>query len=259
MFPDLFSIGPLTIHTYGMFVALGFFAGLAVAIKIGKSMGINHQQVLDMGFLIILAAIIGSRVMYITMNISHYVQRPIEILRIWEGGLVFSGGIIGVVLVMAWYAGRHRLSLLHLGDLWAPAAAIGQGIGRIGCFMAGCCYGKPTDTQWGVIFTHPGSLAPQNVCLHPTQLYSSISGFVIFLILLFVYTKKKFEGQVLMWFLICHSTARLAVERFRGDHRGVFLNTNMTATQFVATLILIASVIMLLVLKSRNSRKSQTG
>ncbi|MDY6882055.1 MAG: prolipoprotein diacylglyceryl transferase [Desulfatiglans sp.] len=259
MFPDLFSIGPFTIHTYGMFVALGFFAGLGATIKIGKSMGIGHQQVLDMGFLIILAAIIGSRMLYILMNISYYVQRPIEILWIWEGGLVFSGGIIAVALVVAWYGKRHDLSFLKLGDLLVPGAALGQGIGRIGCLMAGCCYGKPTHVKWGIIFTHPNSLAPNNICLHPTQLYSSISGFLIFLILLFVHSKKKFEGQVLMWFLICHSTARLAIERFRGDHRGMVLNSNMTMTQFVATLILVVSVIVLLVLKSRNRRKSQTG
>jgi len=258
MFPDLFSIGPFTLHTYGLFVAFGFFAGLAVAVKTGKSEGLGPQQVMDMGFIIIFAAITGSRLMYVLINISHYLERPADIFKVWQGGLVFSGGIICVVLAVGWYARRHGLSIWKVADLWAPAAAIGQGIGRIGCFMAGCCYGKPTGSEWGVVFTHPHCLAPANISLHPTQVYSSLSGFVIFVVLILLYSRKKFEGQVLLWFLILHSTSRLAIERFRGDGRGIIPGTEMTATQFVTTLILVASVITLLVLKSKKSRQSPT-
>ena len=131
MFPDLFSIGPFTLHTYGLFVAAGFFVGLAVTAKIGKSEGIGLQQITDMGFIIIIAAIVGSRLMYVLMNISHYTERPADIFKVWQGGLVFSGGIVCVVPAAAWYARRHKLSIWRIGDLWAPAAAIGQGIGRI--------------------------------------------------------------------------------------------------------------------------------
>ncbi len=211
-----------------------------------------------MGFIIILAAIIGSRLMYVLMNISHYLERPADIFKIWQGGLVFSGGIICVVLAVGWYARRHRLSMWKVADMWAPAAAMGQGIGRIGCFMAGCCYGKPTDLKWGVVFTHPHSLAPTNISLHPTQIYSSLSGFVIFVVLILLHSKKNFDGQVLLWFLILHSTSRLAIERFRGDYRGMIPGTEMSTTQFVATLILIASVVILMVLKSKKDKQSPT-
>jgi len=251
MYPDLFSIGPLTLHTYGLLVATGFLAGLIAAAKIGKTEGINAQQVMDMGFIIILSAIIGSRIMYVLINPSSYVRHPLDIIKLWQGGLVFSGGIIGVVLSMAWYARKHDLSLWKIGDLWAPAAAIGQGIGRIGCFMAGCCYGKPTGMELGVVFKHSHSLAPLNVPLHPTQIYASISGFIIFGVLILLYSRKKFQGQVFLWFLILHSTARLAVERFRGDDRGMLMGTNMSMTQFIATLILVGAVATLIVLKSR--------
>jgi phosphatidylglycerol:prolipoprotein diacylglycerol transferase len=125
--------------------------------------------------------------------------------------------------------------------------------------MAGCCYGKPTDLKWGVVFTHPNSLAPLNVSLHPTQIYSTISGFLIFLILLLLHSKKKFEGQVLLWFLILHSTARLAIERFRGDDRGILWGTNMSTTQFFTTLVLVAAVVTLIVLKSKRSKQSQSA
>lgn len=256
MFPDLFSIGPFVVHTYGLFVGAGFFIGLMTTVILGKSEGINPQQVMDMGFIIILSSIIGSRVMYVIMNISYYSHMPLDIIKIWKGGLVFSGGIICVILVMLWYVKRHHLSLLKVCDLWAPAVAIGQAIGRIGCFMAGCCYGKPTDVKWGVVFTHPHSLAPPNILLHPTQIYSSISGILVFLIVLFLHSKKKFEGQVFLWFLILHSTARLAIERFRGDERGMLFSSNMSTTQFVTTCILVASVITLIVLKSKGSNQT---
>lgn len=251
MFPDLFSIGPLTIHTYGLFVAIGFIVAILVTIRLGKPQGIEAQQVMDMGFIMIIWAIIGSRLTYVLMNLSYYLNRPMEILKIWEGGLVFSGGLILVLLAMGWYLKRHHLSFWKIGDLWAPGIAIGQGIGRIGCFMAGCCYGKPTDLRWGVIFSHPKSLAPLNVPLHPTQLYASLSGFIIFIILMVLYTKKRFEGQVLLWFLILHSTSRLLMERFRGDYRGLIPGSDMSITQLIALLILIASVIMLFIMKSK--------
>ncbi len=251
MFPDIISIGPLTLHTYGLFVAVGFFVGIIITTRLGKDEGFNPQQIMDMGFFIILSAIIGSRVLYVLINASYFVKEPLGIFKIWQGGLVFSGGVICVVLTMIWYVKRHNLPLGKTADLWAPAIAIGQCIGRIGCFMAGCCYGKPTDLSWGVTFTHPNSLCPLNVPLHPTQLYSSISSFIIFLVMMLLYSKKKFEGQVFLWFLILHSTARLVLERFRGDDRGLLLNSNMSMTQFVAILILIISVGILVFVKAK--------
>jgi phosphatidylglycerol:prolipoprotein diacylglycerol transferase len=256
MFPILFSIGPFTLRTYGLFVALGFVVGLMVTLRVGKSEGITAQQVMDMAFILILSAIIGSRLMYVLMNISHYRSNPLDTIKIWQGGLVFSGGIICAIPAMLWYVRRHQITMWKAGDLWAPAAAIGQSIGRIGCYMAGCCYGKPTALKWGVVFTHPDSLAPPNIPLHPTQVYAAICGFMVFLVLLWLYSRKKFEGQVFLWFLILHSTARLFVERFRGDDRGVLLNSSMSITQFSTVLILIAAVVTLLVLKGKASRAS---
>jgi phosphatidylglycerol:prolipoprotein diacylglycerol transferase len=181
----------------------------------------------------------------------------VDIIKLWNGGLVFSGGLIAALLVMVWYARQIGRSLWQIGDLWAPAAAIGQAIGRIGCFMAGCCYGKPTDMPWGVVFTDTRSLIPQdmlNIRLHPTQLYSSLSGFIIFIILMILSVKKRFEGQVLLWYLILHSTGRLLVERFRSDDRGLVFGGTWTATQFLTVIILIVSVIMLFILKPRKEK-----
>jgi phosphatidylglycerol:prolipoprotein diacylglycerol transferase len=256
MFPDLFSIGPLTIHTYGLFVALGFTVGLLVMIRLGKTQGLSSQQIMDVGFIIIIWAVIGSRLTYALINFSYYMTHPIDILKIWQGGLVFSGGLIAVVLGMSWYIRRHHLSFWKIGDLCGPAASIGESIGRIGCFMAGCCYGQPTDLKWGILFTHPQSLAPLNVSLHPTQIYHSLTDLIIFVVLMFLHARKKYDGQVFLWFLILHSVARLFIERFRGDNRGMIPGTDMSATQLVTILILIGAVVMLYILKSRKEKES---
>lgn len=255
MHPDLFSIGPFTLHTYGLCVATGFLAALLVTVKIGRGEGIRPQQTMDMGFLIIVAAILGSRAMYVLINLSHYVKHPLDVFKIWEGGLVFSGGIICVIAAVVWYVRRHGLSFWKVADLWSPAMALGQAIGRIGCFMAGCCYGRPSGSDWGVVFTHPHSLAPLNVPLYPTQLYSSLSGFLIFLVLIVLHSRKKFQGQVFLWLLVLHSTARLFVERYRGDDRGMVLGGQMTVTQLVTLLILMGAIVALFIFKRRHSRK----
>ncbi len=251
MHPQLLSIGPLTLHTYGLFVAVGFLLGLLVAVKLGRQHGIRSEQVLDMGFIILFSAVLGSRLFYVMMNLSHYSKRPWGILEIWNGGLVFSGGVVCALAAIAWYAKRHHLALLTLGDLWAPAAAVGQGFGRVGCFMAGCCYGKAGSVPWTVTFTDSRALAPLNQPLHPTQIYHAVSGFAIFGILLFLNRKKTYTGRVFVWYLLLHSFSRLLVERFRGDDRGLFLQTGMTLTQFVSTLVLAGAFIALMVLKSR--------
>lgn len=258
MFPDLISIGPFTIHTYGFFVAFGFAVGILTAVKVGKTQGLPPQLVMDMAFVMIVCAIVGSRLFYVLINFSYYKAHPLDVFKLWQGGLVFSGGLVATAAAMVWYLRRHRLSFWSTGDLWAPSLALGQAIGRIGCFMAGCCYGRPTDSACSVVFTHPKSLAPLNIPLYPTQLFEAFSGFLIFLVLIFLHGKRKFEGQVFLWYLILHSTARLFVERFRGDERGLIPGTEMSATQLVATLVLIGAVVALLVMRSRWERKKKT-
>jgi phosphatidylglycerol---prolipoprotein diacylglyceryl transferase len=255
MFPDLFTVGPVTVHTYGLFVALGFGAAIAITVKIGKEQGISPQQIMDMAFVMILWAIVGSRLLYVFMNFSYFRDHPLDAFKIWKGGLVFSGGLIAVAPAMVWYLRRHHLSFWATGDLWAPALALGQALGRIGCFMAGCCFGKPSDLPWAVAFTHSNTLAPPNIPLHPTQLYSFLAGVGVFVVLMLLRRRRKFEGQVFVWYLILHSTARLFVERFRADDRGFVPGTDMSLTQMIAILILISSIVALFVLKPDQERK----
>ena len=254
MHPDLFSIGPLTLHTYGLFVALGFIAGILITIKLAKAAGIDSNSVLDMGFIIILSGLIGSRLVYLIIKLPDYITRPLDIFKIWEGGLVFSGGLVAVIIVMLLYVKRHGYNIWTIGDLWAPAAAIGQSIGRIGCFCAGCCFGKPTDVPWAVTFTNTETIATYNVPIHPTQLYSSLSSLLIFGILLLIHSKKKFEGQVFLCFLILHQTTRLFLEQFRGDSRGV-VTDGLTFTQLIAIVVIVSSIAALFFLKPGKKKK----
>jgi phosphatidylglycerol:prolipoprotein diacylglycerol transferase len=252
MFPNLFSLGPLTLHTYGLFVALGFTAGLLVTLWQGRTYGLSSQQVMDMAFVSIVSGIIGSRLLFVFINLPYYTAHPLDALKIWQGGLVFSGGLVAVALTLLWYGRRQHLSFWKIGDLCAPGLSLGQALGRIGCLMAGCCYGKPTDSPWAVLFTHPDSLAPLNIPLHPTQLYEATIGLVIFAVLLILQKRKKYQGQVMLWFLILHSTGRLLAEKFRADHRGWIPGSDMSVTQLVATIILLGSVLALFLVKSRN-------
>jgi len=251
MHPDLFSIGPLTLHTYGLLMAIGFIIGLLIAIKTGNRHGMDAQQIMDMGILLIISGVIGSKITYVLMNLSSYIENPLD-MNLWQGGFVFSGGLIAAIIVIFFYIRRHKMNMLMMGDIFAPSIAIGQAFGRIGCFMAGCCYGKPATVPWGVIFRNPNSIAPLNIPLHPTQLYDSLSNISIFIILMILNARKKFNGQVFLWFLIMHSTARLLIERFRGDDRGIFPGTVWTITQFISILILMFSISLLYYLKSKH-------
>jgi phosphatidylglycerol---prolipoprotein diacylglyceryl transferase len=230
-----------------------------MTVRMGRAQGFSTQQVMDMAFVMMLWAIVGSRAMYALMNFGYYLDHPLDVLKIWQGGLVFSGGLVAVAVAMSLYLRRNHLSFWKVGDLWAPAIALGQGIGRIGCFMAGCCYGRPTNLPWSVVFKDPQALAPQGIPLHPSQLYDFLSGVLIFLILLFIGLKKRYKGQVFVWFLILHSTARLFTERFRGDDRGMILGTQMTITQGLAILILLAGLVALFVLRSHHDKMSRTS
>lgn len=205
-------------------------------------------------FMIIVCAIVGSRLAFVLMNYSFFLERPLDAFKLWEGGLVFSGGFILVILFVGWYIRRHQLPLWSIGDLLAPAVAISQGIGRLGCLMAGCCHGKPSDMPWSIVFNHPQSLGPPHTPLHPTQIYASLSGFIIFIVLILIRKKKKFEGQVLLWFVILHSTGRLIVERFRGDDRGMIAGTALSVTQVMTLVLLIAAVVFLVILSSRQQK-----
>jgi phosphatidylglycerol:prolipoprotein diacylglycerol transferase len=255
VYPVLFSIGPLTIHTYGLFVALAFLVGLGLAIFQAKKEGIPHNTIADLGFYVLVASLVGSRLFFILINFSYYSRNPLDILKIWEGGLVFYGGVLLAVPTAIWFVVRHNLGIWRTADIFAPALAIGHALGRIGCFFAGCCYGKFTDSlPWGVVFSDPECLAPINVPLHPTQLYESAGEVLNFMILITLRRKKSFNGQLFMGYLILYSILRFFVEFFRGDIQRGFLTETLSVSQGISILIFCAGVAGYLLLQRKRGQ-----
>ena len=144
-----------------------------------------------------MASLLGARLLYVLIEYKYFIDNPLEAFKIWKGGLVFYGGMIAAMAAGLIYIRKHDMPLWRVGDIVAPSLAIGQAIGRWGCFFAGCCYGVKTDVPWAITFTNPKSLAPLDIPLHPTQIYLSLNALVIFGILMWLLKRKSFDGQVL--------------------------------------------------------------
>ncbi len=250
MHPILFKIGPLTIHTYGVMLAAAFFLALALAVRQGKREGIPPERIVDLGFYVIVAAIVGARILFVIFEFRYYFEHPLRIFKIWEGGLVFYGGLILALLAGIYYLKKKSLPLWKVADIIAPSAAIALTVGRLGCFSAGCCYGSPANLPWAVTFRDPDSLARLNIPLHPTQLYESLGAFLIFLILLYIRKRKTFDGQLFWLFIILYSVLRFFIEIFREEElRRVLFGGPLSTSQAIGIPLAILSIYMLFSLK----------
>ena len=245
MHPILFKLGPITIYTYGLFIALAFLASIYLAALSAKREGIDSQKIIDLSFYLMLAAIIGSRLLYVLLNFKYYLSAPGAIWQIWEGGLVFYGGLIAAAAVSFIYIRKKGLNLWQITDIFAPSIALGQAIGRWGCFFAGCCYGKPTDLPWAITFHDPASLAPLGIPLHPTQLYSSLKDLIIFAILILLQKRKKFHGQLFWAYVLFYAVLRFIVEFFRGDPRCFLPGELLSTAQVIGIALFLLAIVML--------------
>jgi phosphatidylglycerol:prolipoprotein diacylglycerol transferase len=243
--PVLIRIGPLSIHTYGVLVAAGFLLGLSLAVRQGKKQGIPPERIIDIGFYALLAALIGSRLLFVAINAGHYVKHPLDIVKIWEGGLVFYGGLLLAVPVAWWYIRKHALDMGRLMDVFAPSMAIGHAVGRLGCFFAGCCYGKPAGVPWAVTFLDPECLARTGIPLHPTQLYESLGEFLNFLILITLRRWQSFKGQLFWTYIVLYSALRFTVEFFRGDVARGYIVAGISVSQAISLIIGLAAVVVI--------------
>jgi phosphatidylglycerol:prolipoprotein diacylglycerol transferase len=223
MLPQLFHIGSFWLGTYGVLVALGVLLGLTVAARFARLQGVQPEDAWNLGILAIFSAVVGAKLLLLVDDFSWYLEHPGDIfsLATLRAGGVFYGGLIAAVAASAWYIRRHRMPLLSTCDAFAPGIALGHAIGRIGCFTAGCCYGKPTSLPWGVVFTNPMareiSGTPLGIRLHPTQLYESGIEFANFLILVWLIKHKRSDGQVIGAYMFLYGVARYFLEFLRDD------------------------------------------
>ena len=241
MFPILLKFGWLEVRSYGFFVALGFLAGILIALYYAGREKIDRQDVLDLGILTIVSAIVGARLIYVIGEWDYFRSHLLEIVMVQNGGLVFLGGLLLSLAAIYLFARAKRIPLLKLLDAIAPGSALGYAIGRIGCFLNGCCFGLPTKLPWGVVFPK-GSLAEaycSDVPLQPTQLYASLSMLAAFLLLAWLYRKKRFDGQIVFWGLVLYSVYRFLNEflRFSPIHW-----LNLTPSQWVVMPLFVLGV-----------------
>jgi len=248
MYPVLFKIGPVTIYTYGVMVALGLIVGLYLAIKQAKREQINPNKIIDLFFWIVISGFIGARIVYIFTELDYFLRHPLRIVFANEG-FVFYGGFITAFLAAFWYVKRRKMQPWKIADIFAPYIALGHSIGRLGCFFYGCCYGRPTNNWIGMVFPPESPAGQLGVAVIPTQLISSLTLLAIFCTLITVRKYKKFHGEVFWLYVLLYAIARFIIEFFRGDprgHIGVF-----STSQFIGIFMAIAAVVMLLRLRTK--------
>jgi phosphatidylglycerol:prolipoprotein diacylglycerol transferase len=245
MHPILFEIGPITIYMFGVMVATGFLVGGSWIAATAEKAGFDRQQIWNLNLLVLGSVLVGGRLMYFIVELfrtDYYFKNPLEIFKIWQGGLVFYGGFILTFLTVVWYGQRHRFPMLRLCDIYAAGGFLGEAFGRWGCFFMGDDYGKPASgLPWAVVFTDERSAVPTNlrgVPLHPTQLYLSALALSIFLVGRWLWRRKgRFDGQVTAAALMMYATGRSIVELFRGDaDRGFVLSSpfHLSTSQFIS-------------------------
>jgi phosphatidylglycerol:prolipoprotein diacylglycerol transferase len=236
MYPILFKIGPLTIHTYGVLMALAFLAAIYVAAREGARLGLSAERFLDLGFFIILAGLVGSRLLFVILEPRTFLSHPLQIFAIWKGGLDFQGGLFLALVAVLLFIRHYKWPWRPTLDALALALPLGQFIGRIGCLMAGSCYGIPTKVPWAVTFTDPNSLCPYRVPVHPTQLYEGFLDLGVFLFLYWFRPRKLYNGQMALFYLFLGGLARFVVEFYRSplDYRGPIFFGWMPLTQLIA-------------------------
>ena len=247
MYPQFFHYGRFFLPTYGFLVALGVLIGLWISVRNSQKLGIDPEKAWNLGILVVLAGIVGAKVLYIINDWSYYTANPREIFSIstLQAGGVFSGGLLAAFAAAAWYVRKHHMPALGTCDAFAPGLALGHAIGRVGCFAAGCCYGKETHHFWAVTFTNPLANAitgtPLNVPLEPTQLFESAVELANFFFLMWLLKRRKFDGQVFGAFLFIYGIARFFLEYLRDDPgRGSVLGGAMSGTQLIAICLVIA-------------------
>jgi phosphatidylglycerol:prolipoprotein diacylglycerol transferase len=259
MFPELFRIGTFPINTYGVLLALAFLVALIVAARLATRDQLPRERIYDLGLWMLLAALIGSKVLMLWTEPA-YRENPWQLfsLDFLRSGGVFYGGLIGAILTGYLLSRRYKLPWWKTADAFAPGIALGQSIGRLGCFSAGCCWGKPTTLPWGVHFTEQGHEITgvpiydeqfNPLHLHPTQLYEAFATLLFFFFLIWLHRRKRFSGQVILFYMVLYGAARFLIEFLRDDPRGDIAGlttmTGLSTSQMISLIVGIAGLIIL--------------
>jgi len=259
MHPELFRLPYVNvpIYTYGALQALAFLLGLWLAVRLGEQDGLDRTHLFNFGIGALLGGVIGARLLMILTewNLHEDKRQLLFSLDLLRTGGVYLGGFLGGLIVALWLARRYRLPWWRTADAFAPSAALGLALGRLGCFSAGCCWGKPTSAWWGVEFpeiAHRFVGTPTGVRLHPTQLYEAAAAFLLFLLLLGLRRRRAFPGQVILTYMFLYGAARVVIEFWRDDWRGWI--GPLSTSQFLSLGLMLASLLLFVRLSARRHR-----
>ena len=239
---ELFSLGPFTVYGYGLMIAIGILAAYVTAEYRAKKHGLDPDKIFYLVIWAVVGGFAGAKVLYFLTRLKDIMENPKVLLDLADGFVVYGGIIGGIFSAMA-YCKIKKMPFLKYFDLVMPSVALAQGFGRIGCFLAGCCYGRETDSALGIVF-HNSSYAPNNVKLLPTQLISSGLDFLLCAVLILLDRKKKGDGQIAGAYLVLYSIGRFILEFYRGD----LIRGNvgaLTTSQFIAIFVALAGVILI--------------
>lgn len=240
MKPELFSIGSFTVYSYGLMMAIGIIACVWVAERRAPKLGLEKDRIFDLAVWGVVGGILGAKILYWIVEWKAIAANPSLLLDVGNGFVVY-GGLMGGVFGGWLYCHVKKLDFLKYLDLAVPSIALAQGFGRIGCLMAGCCYGRETDSWFHVVF-HESHIAPNGVSLIPTQLISSAANFAHFALLIWLAKKMKGDGQLSGVFLICYSIGRALIEMLRDDPRGAV--GGLSTSQFISLFTLVLGAAM---------------
>lgn len=260
MHPELFRLPylDLPIYTYGVFQALAFALGLWIALRLGEADGLERAHLFHFGVGALLGGLVGARALMVITewNLYEDKRRLLLSLDLLRSGGVYLGGFLGGLAVALFLARRYRLPWWKTADAFAPSAALGLGLGRLGCFSAGCCWGKPTSAWWGVEFpevAHRFVGTPVGVRLHPTQLYEAAAALALFLFLLWLRKRRVFPGQVILTYMLLYGIARFVIEFWRDDWRGWI--GPLSTSQALALGLILTSLLFYVRLMARSPEK----
>lgn len=211
MIPELVSVGPFTLHSYGLAIAIGVFVSVGLMRRQARRTGFPPQEkIFDLVLVVVLAGLVGARLFYVVQEWEWYASHPLEVVQIWKGGLVYYGGMVVGFLAFFIYIRLQRLPFLALTDFIIPYAALTHAFGRVGCFLNGCCYGRASNLPWAVKFSFLAE------AVHPTQIYEALFNLILFVVLLRSYERCRFQGEVTSLYLILYPMGRFFIEFFRG-------------------------------------------
>lgn len=291
MLPILLTIGDFELHAFGVLVALGFVAGIAWCLYEAGRLGVSRERMLDLSFWLLIAGVLGARLLFVAVNAKAYaayfgertaelglaggiLHTLIESVAVWNGGIVWYGGLFGAFAAGAAYLRRHGMPVWATADLVAPGVMLGLAIGRLGCLAAGDDYGKIAVHSWDLVkdglppewwtltFTDPRSLVPEELLgkpLYPTQIMMALNALGIFAVLLVMRRFKRFHGQIVCTMLMLYSITRSVIEVYRGDPgRGFWFNDTYSTSQVIGAVLFFVSIAMIIYLR-RTQRVAAPG